>query len=79
MATIFRLYMLLRKRVRVFESHAVPSAVRSRSGSSNAGALVETGFLACAIFSAMVRHAGEVTMAAKALSLRDRGHGPQIP
>ena len=42
MATIFRLYRLLRNSVRVFESQAVPSAVRSRSGSSKALTLVES-------------------------------------
>ena len=41
--TIFRLYRLLRYRFPVFASQAVPSAVRSRSGSSKAVVLVEIG------------------------------------
>jgi hypothetical protein len=56
MATIFRLYRLLRYRVRVFASHAVPSAVRSRSGSSKAVVLVEIGRREASIFAATSRH-----------------------
>ena len=57
--TIFRLYMLLRYRDRVFASQAVPSAVRSRSGSSKAVVLVEIGRREASIVAATSLHRGD--------------------
>ena len=74
MATIFRLYRLLRYRVRVFASHAVPSAVRSRSGSSKAVVLVEIGRREASMLAATSLHAATSRRRSKAESAGASSH-----